>query len=43
VQLVPCDGQDQVEVHYRNFVIAKIDAASGELVSRNAYRVKVPL
>jgi transposase InsO family protein len=39
VQLVPKESEDSVLVCYRNFIIAKIDVTTGELLSRKAYRI----
>jgi transposase InsO family protein len=41
VQLIPSEGEDAALVCYRNFIIAKIDVANGELLSRKAYRMTV--
>lgn len=40
VQLIPDEEKDAVLVCYRNFIIAKIDATNGDLMSRKAYRLK---
>ena len=42
VQLVPNESENSVLVCYRNFVIAKIDVTTGELLSRKAYRTSQP-
>lgn len=39
VQLVPIESEDLVQVCYRNFIIARVDLATGELLSRKAYRL----
>lgn len=39
VQLVPNESEDSVLLCYRNFIIAKIDVTTGELLSRKAYRI----
>ena len=39
VQLVPNESEDSFLVCYRNFIIAKIDLTTGELLSRKAYRI----
>jgi len=39
VQLIPLESEDIALICYRNFIIAKIDVTSGELLSRKAYRL----
>lgn len=39
VQLIPVESEDLAQVCYRNFVIARVDVATGELLSRKAYRL----
>ena len=41
VQLRACDNEDAFIVCYRNFCIAKVDAAEGKLINRKAYRMHV--